>query len=257
MRIFTGGLLAVLLAGAVSAQPTPDPPLDDTRLSIHTLVREDIFAGFMTGNAARMARGEANVRKLLDSRPNDRAALLAWQGGAEFYRAVRARETGGTSEYRRLLADADRRWTEAEALNSPDPGTAATLAGSIVLFGDRLAPEDRPAAWERAYRGYSALYAQQGGILDKLPPHHRGEVMAGLVQSAQRSGRRGEFTAALERMLPLVKGTPYEATALQWKADPASAARSNLACKQCHDRGRLAPIMAGVGKPGSQQIRLN
>ena len=119
------------------------------------------------------------------------------------------------------------------------------------------APQDRPAAWERAWRGYSALYAQQGAILDRLPPHHRGEVMAGLVQSAQRSGRHAEAAAALERMLPLVKGTPYEATALQWKADPASAARSNLACKGCHDRGRLAPILAGMGKPGAQEMRLN
>jgi hypothetical protein len=256
MRILTGGLMAILLAGAGPAQPTPEPPLDDTRLSIHTLVREDIFAGFMSDDAARMARGEANVKKLLASRPDDRAALLAWQGGAEFYHAVRAREAGKTAEYRRLLADADRRWTEAEASNSPDPGTLATMAGSIVLFGDRLAPADRPAAWERAWRGYSALYAQQGGILDKLPPHHRGEVMAGLVQSAQRSGRHAEFAAALERMLPLVKGTPYEATALKWKTDPASAARSNLACKQCHDPGRLAPMTAGLGKP-SQQIKLN
>jgi hypothetical protein len=257
MRYLTGGLMAVLLAGAVSAQPAPEPPIEDTRLSVHTLVREDVFAGFLNDDAARMARGEANVRKLLASRPDDRAALLAWQGGADLYRAVRARETGKAAEYRRLLAEADRSWTEAEALNSPDPGTAATMAGSILLFGDRLAPQDRPAAWERAYRGYSALYAQQGGILDKLPPHHRGEVMAGLVQSAQRSGRQAEATAALERMLALVKGTPYEATALQWKQDPASAARSNLTCKQCHDQGRLAPIMAGVGKAGPQQIKLN
>src|SRR5688572_25333540 len=117
MRILTGGLMAILLATAVSAQPAAAPPLDDKRFSIHTLVREDIFAGFMSDDAARMARGEANVKRLLESRPDDRAALLAWQGGAEFYHAVRAREAGRTAEYRRLLALADRRWTEAEALN--------------------------------------------------------------------------------------------------------------------------------------------
>ena len=41
-------VLAMLTVFAVASQ-SPEPPLDDSRLTIHTLVREDIFAGFLNG----------------------------------------------------------------------------------------------------------------------------------------------------------------------------------------------------------------
>lgn len=241
MRMLVGVIAAVAVTGAVHAQPAPSL-LTDTRLSVHTLVREDIFAGFLEDDAARMARGEANLKALLATRPGDRATVLVWQGGGELYHAVKAREAKKPAEYRRRFAEAERLWNEAASLNSPDPGVPATMGGVIAIFGDRLAPEDRPPAWDRAYHAYKALYAQQGGILDKMPPHQRGEVMAGLVLAAQRSGRQAEADAALDRMLVLVKGTPHEAGALQWKA--GAAANSSLACKGCHDEGRLAPSLA-------------
>ena len=40
---------------AVPAQ-APEPPLADTRLTVHTLVREDIFAGFLQNDLTRLAR---------------------------------------------------------------------------------------------------------------------------------------------------------------------------------------------------------
>ena len=39
-----------------------------------------------------------------------------------------------------------------------------------------------------------------------------------MVQSAQRTGRTQEMAEHLDRMLMLLQGTPYEATAQQWKA---------------------------------------
>ena len=44
----------------------------------------------------------------------------------------------------------------------------------------------------------------------------------------------------LDKMLEILPNTPYEATAKQWKANPASAAGSRLTCKNCHNPGRLA-----------------
>jgi hypothetical protein len=38
--------------------------------------------------------------------------------------------------------------------------------------------------------------------------HHRGEVIGGLVQSAQRTGRTEEMALHLDRMLTLLHGTP-------------------------------------------------
>ena len=41
-------------------------------------------------------------------------------------------------------------------------------------------------------------------------------------------------------MLSVLVDTPYEAMAKQWKSDPASAATTNLTCKNCHNPGRLS-----------------
>ena len=84
-------LLVVALVTVAAAQ-SPQPPLADSRLTVHTLVREDIFAGWMTDDMARFERGEKNIQLLLERRPDQKANLLAWKGGATLYRAVRANE---------------------------------------------------------------------------------------------------------------------------------------------------------------------
>src|SRR4051812_46484597 len=61
---------------------TQGPPPSDPRLSVSTLVREDIFAGFLGDDLERFSRGERTIRLLLELRPEERPTLLAWQGGA-------------------------------------------------------------------------------------------------------------------------------------------------------------------------------
>jgi hypothetical protein len=246
IRTLAAAALAVVMAGAVAAQPAGGPPLSDTRLTVSTLVREDIFAGFMQNDLTRMARGEASIEQLLKDRPNDRAALLAWRAGAKVNRAVVAKEAGRMADYARLYISATADMDEALSLHSADNAVPAVIGGVGVNFGDRLAKADQAANWTRTYAAYQGIYAQQGTIADKLPPHLRGELMGGLVTSAQRSGHDAEVGPLLDKMLVVVKGTPYEATALTWKADPKSMATTNLACKNCHDAGRLAPVMQGL-----------
>ena len=101
-------------------------------------------------------------------------------------------------------------------------------------------PSTAPRAWSLAYDNYSLLWKQQGAGIDKLPLHHKGEVLAGLTQSAQRTGHTEEAAQYLDKMLTVLADTQYEATAKQWKSDPASAATTNLTCKNCHNAGRLA-----------------
>ena len=81
----------VVISVALSAQ-APEPPVADTRLTVHTLLREDVFAGYLQNDLARLARAEKNVDLLLASRPGDRPSLLAWQGGIALTRAVVANE---------------------------------------------------------------------------------------------------------------------------------------------------------------------
>ena len=110
-----------------------------------------------------------------------------------------------------------RRLPKRRKQTSGNEGVAAITGGTYAVFADRLPEPHRATAWADAYSNYSLLWKQQGSAIDKLPVHHRGEVLGGLVQSAQRTGRTEEMAQHLDRMLTLLKGTPYEATAQQWK----------------------------------------
>ncbi len=249
MRVLKTALLAFIAITGAAAQ-SPDPLLSDSRLTVHTLLREDIFAGFMNNNMDRLAKAERNIEVLLKNRPDQRGNLLAWKAGALTYRAVLAHESGNAAEFERLFAEARDRFAAAGTLSSggPDDGVAAITGGTLSVFADRLPEKHRAAAWAQAYDAYSILWKQQGAGIENLPVHFKGEVLAGLTQSAQRTGRTEETAQNLDRMLSVLPNTPYEAMAKQWKADPASAATTSLTCKNCHTPGRLANRLAALNK---------
>lgn len=247
MRIPRPALLAFVLISAAAAQ-SPAPPLTDSRLTVHTLLREDIFAGFMGDNLARFSRAEQNLEVLLKERPAERANLLAWKAGTSVYRAVLAHESGKADEFRRLYDEAGQGFAAAAQLAPGNDGVAAITGGTLAVFADRLPEDRRAAAWAQAYDAYSLLWKQQGANIEKLPVHLKGELLAGLTQSAQRTSRSDEAAQYLEKMLALLPNTPYEPMAQQWKANPASAPTTNLTCKNCHNPGRLAARLAALDK---------
>lgn len=239
MRVFVGAVLAFAVVTALAAQ-SPDPPLSDARLSVHTLLREDIFAGFLDDNMDRFSRAERNIEVLLKERPDQRANLLAWKAGTTTYRAIVAHEAGKPEEFERLFARARGEFAEAAKLSLGKDGVAAITGGTMAVFADRLPDKHRAAAWAQAYDSYSLLWKQQSAQIEQMPVHFKGEVLAGLTQSAQRTGRSDEAAQYLDKMLVILANTPFEPTAKKWKADPASAATTNLTCKNCHGPGRLS-----------------
>lgn len=239
MRALKTALLAVVVVTSAAAQ-TQDALLMDTRLTVHTLVREDVFAGFMNNQMDRLAKAEQNIAVLMKERPDERANLLAWKSGATLCRAVVAHEAGKSDEFTKLWNEARAGFAAAAEPTSGNGGVHAITGGSMAVFGDRLPEPQRAAAWQLAYENYSLLWKQQGAGIEQMPVHFKGEVLAGLTQSAQRTGRTDEAAKMLEKMLEVLPNTPYEATAKQWKADPASAKSSSLTCKNCHNPGRLA-----------------
>ena len=247
MRVMSSLVLLFVIAIGVKAQ-SPEPPLSDTRLTVHTLLREDVFAGFMANDMVRFARAERNIEQLLTDRPDQRGNLLAWKASATMYRAVLAHEAGNIDEFLKQLQAGRAAFAEASQQTAGNDGVAAIAGGSYAVFADRLPEPHRATAWADSYSNYSLLWQQQGSAIDKLPVHHRGEVLGGLVQSAQRTGRTEEMAQHLDRMLTLMKGTPYEATAQQWKDSPASAATTKVTCKACHNPGRLSSTLASLQK---------
>ena len=239
--------LAAMFVTAAAAQ-TIESPLSDTRLTVHTLVREDIFAGLLADDVDRVARAEKNLEVLLEKRPTAKHLSLAWKGGAKMYRAVRAHEAKQHDEFKQYHQQALDCFAEARRINSADGGVAAVTGGIYVVLADRLPKAQREAGWSQAYDNYQSLWKQQANIVDKLPVHMRGELLAGLAQSAQRTGRKQETAEYLDKILAYMRDTTYEAPAKRWKENPESAATTSISCKNCHESGRLAARIASLEK---------
>jgi hypothetical protein len=237
----------VAISAAVPAQ-APEPPITDSRLTVHTLLREDVFAGFLQGDVVRMARAEKNAELLLASRPADRPSILAWQGGIALTRAVLANEAKQPDQFREHYRRAQELFAEAMKLGPDSVGVFAITGGTEVSIADRLPADERKASWELAYTAYQQLWKLQGQIIEKLPLHHKGEVLSGLAQSATRTGRTDEAAAHVEKILILLPDTPYANRARQWKDDPTQRATGKLACQTCHGPGMLVARIAEVSK---------
>jgi tetratricopeptide (TPR) repeat protein len=240
-------LVLVMISAAVPAQ-APEPPVADTRLTIHTLVREDIFAGFLQNDLTRLARAEKNIELLLASRPADRAGLLAWQGSTALTRAVNANDARQSDQFRQHYRRSQDLFAEAMKLGPNDVGVFAIIGGTQVTLADRLPATERKANWELGYTAYQRLWTLQEQFIEKLPLHHKGEVLSGLAQTAQRTDRADEAAASLDRILALMPDTVYANRARQWKDDP-STRTSRLACQTCHAPGTLVARLAEVSKP--------
>jgi hypothetical protein len=237
----------VALSVAVPAQ-APEPPLTDARLTVHTLLREDIFAGFLQNDVVRMARAEKNADLLLTSRPGDRPSILAWQGGLALTRAVMAHEANQPDQFRQHYRRAQDLFAEAMKLGPDVVGVFAITGGTQVSIADRLPAAEQKAAWELGYSAYQQLWKMQGQIIEKLPLHHKGEVLSGLAQTADRTGRGDEAATQVERILTLLPDTAYANRARQWKDNPSARATSKLACQTCHGPGTLVARLAEVSK---------
>jgi hypothetical protein len=241
-------LLLATFVGASQTPESPEPPLSDSRLTVHTLVREDIFAGWLDKDMERMARGEKNIETLLQERPQAKADLLAWKAGATLSRAILAQEAKRGEEFKRKYQEALDLFAQARKIAPEGGGVNAITGGSYVLFADRLPKQYRAAAWKQAYDSYQILWKQQSAIIDRLPVHLRGEVLGGLVQSALRTGRTEEAAKHLDKMLIVMKDTPYEPVAKRLKENPKAGEKTSIACLSCHEDGRLAARLTVLNK---------
>ena len=173
---------------------------------------------------------------------------LGWLGWVWLgeYDHLLAHEAGKSGKFDSLHSKALTLFAEARKLGPARSAVAAVVGGTYALFADRLPEKHRPTAWADSYTSYKVLWSQQSQVLEKLPLHTRGELLAGLAQSSQRTGRSKELDIYLDKILTLLPDTRYARVAKSWKEDPEFAARSNISCKYCHKPGRLSAKLAAL-----------
>jgi hypothetical protein len=240
----------LLVAATCFASPAPpqEPPLSDKRFSIYTLVREDFFAGILEGDMSRLARGEKSLETLMQQRPNDKPGLLALKSGIELYRAVLALEANSREEFERKYKEATDLMTEAQKINKGDPGVSAVIGGMYVMMADRLPEKYRASAWSTAFESYQKLMKLQEKVVDSLPNHLRGELLGGMAESAQRTGKTREMNEAIDKLIAIAPDSAYGKVAKKWKEDPTIARSTRMTCLSCHNQGRLAARQAALDK---------
>ena len=161
MRVVTSLVMLLVAIGSAEAQ-SPEPPLSDTRIAVHTLVREDVFAGFLSNDMVRFARAERNIQQLLKDRPDQRGNLLAWTGGAALYRSVLAHESGNNGEFLKLLQAARTAFAEAAKAG---PAVAKFFDDVMVMADDAKLRDARL----RLLRRLEGLILQLADVSEIVP----------------------------------------------------------------------------------------
>jgi len=232
--ILAGCLLATV---AVAGEPKPD------KVPTHIWVREDLFAGLLANDMERFARGEEKLADLLAANPKNYEAL-PWKMSAEMLRAVLAFESGNRAEF-------DQRYQKAvagfEGMNKQAPNNVGILAiygGTISTLSHRLPPDVAAAANRRSVELYLNLEQVQKDSFEKMPVHHRGEVLSGAAQGAARSGQEELARTYLAKIVETLPGTPYVAVARKVLENPELGKTARIACNSCHEPNRLADFTA-------------
>jgi hypothetical protein len=229
-------LVAALGLPAVAAQQEPRPK----NVPFYTWVREDTFAGFMADDMARFERGIQKTQEYLKEDANNMDAVN-WLGAGLVYRAVRAFRAGDDAKGDEWFREGVAMMDKAVAAQPANVGIRATAGGTLMRFLAELPERHYRVALEKSRDHYVALYKAQEPIVDKLPPHLRGEVLAGVAETELRLGNRDAATVYLNRIVTGMPNTRYAQIAEMWAKSPESPAKKDrLVCQSCHEGGRLS-----------------
>ena len=233
-------ILALPLVAAAASFDKPD------KLSIHTWVREDVFAGWIARDHAALTRGATKLERFLESKPGDENAL-AWKYLIAMYDMRRAQEAKDAAGYDSAMAAAAKIRSAIWDARSPQAG-AHIIVGSMLVSGAYWARET-DKAW--MYRDGRALLLKvpelQKGVFDTLPPHMRGELWSSIAFASDRLGDKAERDRHIELMLTQLKGSLYEKRAERWQKLPALTSEVDNMCISCHEPGRLKPTAVRLG----------
>jgi uncharacterized protein YciI len=214
------------LARSEPAQPSTAAPA----ARFDHVVRNDFFAGF-NGDAAALERGMKVTEQVLAAQP-DHAEAMVWHGSGMFFLSGRFFQQGdsqkGMEFWTKSLAMMDR----AVELAPANVGVRIPR-GAVLLSASRFVPPDmRKQLLDRAFSDYNHSFELQKDRIATMPTHPKGELLSGLAEMHELSGRAPESKALLQQIVREMAGSPYSRRAEKWLAEgmPAPAQRNCIGC---------------------------
>jgi hypothetical protein len=208
----------------------PAQPASNGAVRFDHVVRNDFFAGF-NGDTAALERGMKATTQVLAAEPNHAEAMV-WHGSGMFYQSGQFFQRGdnqkGMEYWTKSLAMMDRAVELA-----PDHVGVRIPRGAVLLSASRFVPDEmRKELVDRAFADYSRSMELQKSRIATLPVHPKGELLGGLAELHEVSGRREEAQVLLQQIVREMAGTPYARRAEKWLADgmPAPQQRNCIGC---------------------------
>jgi tetratricopeptide (TPR) repeat protein len=233
-------VIGAFVFGAASLVISAEQEHRPKNVPFYTWVREDTFAGFMSGDMTRFERGMQKTEEYLREDPGNMQAL-DWKGAGTVYRAVRAFNAGDEAKGDELFREAVALMDKALAAAPQDPGVRATTGGTLAFLASQLPERYAQQVWAKVREHYTFLYRGQEPQLEQLPLHLKGETLAGIAEAEFRLGNRDAAQTYLNRIVAMLPNTGYARTAQKWLSSPESVTRSDrLTCQSCHEQGLLS-----------------
>jgi hypothetical protein len=236
-------LLALLILPAADDLVKPD------KISIHTWVREDLFAGWMANDSAPFERGVRKLDRFLQDHPED-ANALAWKYLETMHRMRRAHAANDNAAYQRHLAAGAELAAQSLARARGNNSGPYIIVGSVMITAAYAAPEDQRAAMYREGREIlRKVPVIQGASFDKLPAHMRGELWSLMTVASDLLGDKGDRDQLIQDMIAKLPGSVYESRAVRWQKLPDLSSQRQYMCLSCHEPGRLNAVVARLNGP--------
>jgi hypothetical protein len=220
------------------------------KLTIHTWIREDMFAGLIGRDTAAFDLGLRKLERFLGEHPGD-ANGLGWKFETYSYYLRADREAGNQDAYAR-------HWTEAQEFKrqalanrvAADVGPLILVAFSQIFNAQYAATAaDRESLFREGRELLWKIQEAQRPQWDKLPVHMRGELWSLIGFASDQIGDRDERDRVANEMIDKLKGSVYEARGRRW-LNAKQLDASDAVCLSCHENGRLKVKLASLNPAG-------
>jgi len=215
------------------------------KITVHTWVREDLFAGMLVDDKEALERGAKKLDRLLAASPDDEVAI-SWRMFEYMTRAAWANDSGDHAAAAKLVERALA--LRQRIVTTNDQGANIVVGGSLLLYAAR-SPKHATEAMYRDGRDHLVKVRKaQDAYFAKLPPHFSGELLSQLVFAADRLGDKDAKEQYIGEMKKLLAGTPYGRRAEKWQSMEIKD-WNTVRCISCHEPGRLNNVLSSASKP--------